>query len=201
MNEFDTKEIIQDYQNTYKAICADLTANELDFIAKKVSISKIKKKTYYLKAGEIQQEMAYLYKGLMRSYYIDNKGKEITISFIKEGAFVSDYSAFITRKSSKFYIQCLEPCVLVNLPYQAMQECYRTYKNFEKFGRLIAESILVMRQIRIESFLFENAEERYVNFRNENPALNNRVSLTHLASFLGIERQSLSRIRKKLIVS
>jgi DNA-binding MarR family transcriptional regulator len=58
-----------------------------------------------------------------------------------------------------------------------------------------------MQQKRIESFLFENAETRYLEFVQENPDLFNRVSLSHLASFLGIERQSLTRIRKKLIQS
>ncbi len=80
-----------------------------------------------------------------------------------------------------------------------MQECYTKYKNFEKYGRLVAENLLVMKNNRIESFLFENAEQRYLNFVKENAELLSRISLTHLSSFLGIERQSLTRIRKKLI--
>ena len=65
-------------------------------------------------------------------------------------------------------------------------------------GRLIAENVLTILNDRVESFLFNTAEERYLKFISENPDLIQRVSLTHLASFLGIERQSLSRIRSKL---
>ena len=85
---------------------------------------------------------------------------------------------------------------MVNLSYEAMQEGYARFRNFDKYGRLIAESILVSRQNRIESFLFEQAEQRYLNFVAAEPDILNRVSLTHLSSFLGIERQSLSRIKK-----
>ncbi len=68
----------------------------------------------------------------------------------------------------------------------------------ERFGRLIAEAVLKFQQKRIESFLFDTAEARYLEFIKENPGLFNRVSLSHLSSYLGIERQTLTRIRQKL---
>jgi DNA-binding MarR family transcriptional regulator len=68
----------------------------------------------------------------------------------------------------------------------------------ERYGRLVAEEVLKFQQKRIESFLFETAEQRYLNFVKEQPELLSRVSLSHLSSYLGIERQTLTRIRKKL---
>ncbi len=68
----------------------------------------------------------------------------------------------------------------------------------ERYGRLVAEEVLKIQQKRIESFLFETAEDRYIKFINEDPDLFNRVSISHLCSYLGIERQTLTRIRKKL---
>ncbi len=190
---------IQAYLNMLISTYPDLIQDELHFIKNKVEVAKLDNNKFYLKAGEIQTSMGFIFKGLLRSYYLDKEGKEITISFIKENAYASDYSAFITQKPSKFYIQALEPCIIVNLPYLSMQECYSKYKNFEKYGRLVAENILVMRHTRIESFLFENAEQRYLDFIEQNKELLNRISLTHLSSFLGIERQTLTRIRKKLV--
>ncbi len=77
--------------------------------------------------------MGFVYKGLLRSYYIDKNGKEITISFIRENSYASEYSAFLTKKPSKFYIQALEPCVFVNLTYQCKNAIpnTRTLKNME----------------------------------------------------------------------
>jgi len=188
----------QRYLDSYKIVCPNLTKEELNFIAERITISELKNKTFYLKKDQVQNEMSFLYQGLLRSFYIDEKGNQITIQFIKEDEYIADYSAFITQKPTKFYIQCLEPCILVNISFLTIQDAYLNFKNFENYGRKIAEAILVNKQNRIESFLFQNAESRYLNFLKQNPSLINRISITHLCSFLGIERQSLTRIRKKL---
>lgn len=189
---------IQTYLDSYKIVCPSLTKEELNFIAERTTISELKNKAFYLKKDQVQKEMSFLYQGLLRSFYIDDKGSEITIQFIREGEYVADYIAFITQKPTKFYIQCIEPCILVNISFLTIQDAYFNFKNFENYGRKIAEAILVNKQNRIESFLFQNAENRYLNFIKHNPSLINRISITHLCSFLGIERQSLTRIRKKL---
>jgi hypothetical protein len=130
--------------------------------------------------------------------FLDNNGNEISVNFIRENRYATHYSAFITRTPSKYYFQCLEPTVLVTISYKHIQEGYEKFPIFERYGRLVAESVLKIQQKRIEGFLFDNAESRYLDFINENPDLFNRVSLSYLASYLGIERQSLTRIRKKL---
>jgi DNA-binding MarR family transcriptional regulator len=89
--------------------------------------------------------------------------------------------------------------LLVCINYEHIQSGYSTYSQLERYGRLVAEEVLKAQQKRIESFLFETAEQRYLEFMHTNPNLFNRVSLSHLASYLGIERQTLTRIRKKLV--
>lgn len=186
------------YLESYKQICHQITDEELAYVGKGLTVSEFKTKQYYLQAGQIQTAIGYVVSGLMRSYYIDEKGNEITISFIKEKEYATDYGAFVRQKPSKYYFQCLEPSIVVNLPYSEMQDGYNEYKNIERYGRLVTEEVLVQQQTRLESFLFENAEERYLNFIKRSPNLFNRISLTYLSSYLGIERQSLSRIRKML---
>jgi CRP-like cAMP-binding protein len=190
---------IQAYSNALRKICPDLNSDEINFHTNKVSITKLKAKKNYLIAGEVQESLGFVFKGLLRIFYINNIGEEITITFIKENFYAADYNAFINQNPSKYYIQTIESTLLVNVPFNLIQESYSKYKSFEKFGRLIAENYLNTRQNRIESFLFENAEQRYINFISKNKDLLNRVSQTHLSSFLGIKRQTLTRIRKKLI--
>lgn len=192
------KTAINIYLESYKQICRQITDEELEYISKELTTSEFKAKQYYLKAGQIQTAIGYVVSGLMRSFYIDDKGNDITISFVKEKEYVTDYGAFIRQKPSKYYFQCLEPCVVVNLSYSQMQAGYDEYKSIERYGRLVTEEVLVQQQTRLESFLFENAEERYLSFIKRSPNLFNRISLTYLSSYLGIERQSLSRIRKML---
>ena len=192
------EEAYQQYINSYAELCPELKEEELNFIKENLSLIQLKKKEFYLKYGQIQHNMGFVYQGLLKSYYVDQQGKNTTISFIPEATYASDYPSFIQQKPSKYYIEALEPTVVVNLPYEVIQEAYKNYKNFEKYGRRIAESILLKKQDRIESFLFEKAEERYNRFIQRNPKILTRISISDLSSYLGIERQSLTRIRKKL---
>ena len=82
--------------------------------------------------------------------------------------------------------------------FEIIQKSYQEFEHGQLYGRLMAEQTLTLYNDRIEGFLFNTAEERYLKFLQEQPSLMNRVSLTHLSSFLGIERQSLSRIRKRI---
>jgi CRP/FNR family transcriptional regulator, anaerobic regulatory protein len=189
---------IEKYINSVKAICPGITEQELDYLANGLSIQTFEQKHFYIQANTIQKNIGFVYNGLLRAFYIDNDGKDITIRFVQENGFATDYSSFIQQTKSKYYFQCLEKTTIVNIPYQHIQNGYRNYPLLEKYGRIIAEEIIKGLQNRIESFQFYNAEERYLNFVKNSPSLFNRVSLSYLSTYLGIERPSLSRIRKKL---
>jgi CRP-like cAMP-binding protein len=189
---------IENYLTFYKNLVPNFTKKELEFIKPHLVFKTFRKNEIYLNQGQVQKKLGFVSKGLLRQYYIDKNGKEITVRFTNENNFSTDYNAFIQQQSSNYYIKCLEQSTLVELEYKHIQEGYLKYKNYERFGRLIAEKILIQRQKRIESFLFESAETRYLNFIKNHRNLFNRVSLTHLSTYLGIERQSLSRIRKNI---
>ena len=186
------------YLNSVKAICLNLTDAELTVCAGKLTETAFKKKDIFLQSGKIQKAIGFIAKGLVRSFFTDAGGNEITVGFYSEGEYATHYPAFITRQPSMYSIQCLEPTSMVCLSYDNMQWVYQQIPGFEKYGRLVAEEILKRQQARIESFIFQTAEERYVDFIAQHPTLFNRVSLSNLCSYLGIERQTLTRIRQKL---
>jgi len=186
------------YIESYLNLFPDLNSEELAFLNSYLTIEKYAKKTFLFKNGEVQKEVGFVCKGLLRRYYINEKGNKITTGFISENQYATDYPAFIRQKPSKYFIECLEPSIIIKLPYHKIQEGYGKFKASEMYGRLIAEYVLTVQTDRVESFLFENAEERYLNFIEQNKDIINRISLSHLASHLGIERQSLSRIRSKI---
>ncbi|MCP9770281.1 Crp/Fnr family transcriptional regulator [Lacihabitans sp. LS3-19] len=189
---------IEVFRQHYVQVCPEITNEELDFVSENLTISEFKAKDYYLKNGDVQYSLGFLVEGLMKSFYIDQAGNEITVWFTKENEYATDYPAFIRQIPAKYHVQCLEPCLVVNLPYEDVQTGYAKYKTIERYGRLVTEEVLIQQQSRLESFLFQNAEQRYLDFIQTNPTLFNRVSLTDLSSYLGIERQSLSRIRKSI---
>tara|TARA_R110000744_G_scaffold152199_9_gene266074 strand:+ start:196 stop:786 length:591 start_codon:yes stop_codon:yes gene_type:complete len=189
---------IKKYFDLYLKQLRFSTAEEKEFIRKHLTVKVLNKGDFYLKSREIQTNMGFICEGLVRRFYINNTGKEITTGFTKENEYVTDYPSFIRQIPTKYYLQCLEQTKVVNYPYTAITESYEKFKNSEMQGRYIAENVLTILSDRVESFLFNTAEERYLKFINENPELIQRISLTHLSSFLGIERQSLSRIRSKI---
>ncbi|WP_318308273.1 Crp/Fnr family transcriptional regulator [Flagellimonas crocea] len=193
------EEDLQKYLESYLRNFAHLSPEELAIFSSQLNVNNYDQKDFFFKSGEIQKKMGYVCKGLLRRYYVNEKGKSITTGFVKENEYATDYPAFIQQRPSKYFMECLEPCIIIELSYEDIQQGYDRFKNNERYGRLIAEKVLTIQTDRVESFLFENAEERYLNFIKDNPGLVNRISLTHLSSFLGIERQSLSRIRSNIV--
>jgi CRP/FNR family transcriptional regulator, anaerobic regulatory protein len=186
------------YLDSIKALCPRVTKDDLDYLRRGLTVSELEPKQFYIHANAVQNQIGFVFSGLVRAFYMDSDGDEISVGFIRENRYAIHYAAFITQTPSKYYFQCIEPTIIVNLGYDHIQDGYNRFPNIERYGRLIAEEVLKGQQRRIESFLFDSAETRYLDFVKENPNLFNRVSLSHLSSFLGIERQSLTRIRKKL---
>jgi CRP-like cAMP-binding protein len=175
-----------------------VTEDQLSQFASKLTLKELKKKAIFLQSDKVQKSIGFIAKGLVRSFFIDNEGNEITVGFYAEGDYATHYPAFITQKPSRYTIQCLEPTSMVCLSFEDMQWIYQQLPVFEKYGRLVAEEILKRQQSRIESFIFQTAEDRYLDFIKHSPTLFNRISLSQLCSYLGIERQTLTRIRQKL---
>lgn len=193
------KKEFKQYIESYIKLFPDLNSEEISFLKSYLIVEEYAKKDFLFKSGEIQKEIGFVCKGLLRRYYINDKGNVITTGFVNENKYATDYPAFIRQTPSKYFIECLEPSTIIKLPYHKIQESYQLFKTSEMYGRLIAEYVLTVQTDRVESFLFKNAEERYLDFIKHNQDIINRISLSHLASLLGIERQSLSRIRSKLV--
>ncbi len=177
----------------------DIEEEALSYLKQNCIVDRVNNKCIIIPANKIQSNIIFLTKGLARGYYVDNKGDEINIRFINDRGWITHYTALISQNPSKYYFQTLEECHLIKLPYAVILNGYEQYPSLQKFGRLIAESVLKTQQNRIESFQFLDAEKRYEKFITNHPNLFNRISLSHLSSYLGIKRQSLSRIRKKIV--
>ncbi|MEO0895313.1 MAG: Crp/Fnr family transcriptional regulator [Bacteroidota bacterium] len=189
------------YESIKKALYSinpNLTDEEWNFLKSSCSPASYSKKEFFIQKGEIQTSIGFVHSGLMRGYYIDEKGDDISVRFVRENGYATHYSALINRQPSTYFFQCLEDTEVILLPYQKVLEGYEQFKGLERFGRLIAEQVLTFQRSRIEDFQFLSAEERYKKFLDSRPALFNRISLSHLSTYLGIQRPSLSRIRKKL---
>ncbi len=174
-----------------------LTEEDCQLFEPSLNIRSIKAKDIILKEGKTCEEIGFINKGCFRTYYLAD-GKEINTHFSFEDEFVTDYNSFLEKKPSRYYIQALEDCETVSFNLSALQNAYNQSQNWERFGRMMAEHSYKLTTQRVESFLFMDGEQRYRELLTNNPHILQRIPLYHIASYLGLERESLSRLRKKI---
>jgi CRP-like cAMP-binding protein len=175
----------------------DFSEEECSVFIPYLNQKTLKKGEYLLKEGQKVNEIAFIEKGALRIYYLSD-GKEINNHFFLDNEYAVSYLDFLKQRPSRYYIQALEDSQLLTFSSQSLQRAYDHSKNWERFGRIIAESVYAIATNRFESFLFLSAKERYLQMIKDYPRLIQRIPLYHLASYLGIERESLSRIRKEI---
>jgi len=152
------------FLKSVKVICPALTDAELSVFASKLTVKELERKDLFLESGKIQKAIGFITKGVIRSFYLDSDENERTVGFYSESDYATHYDAFITQQPSRYSIQCLEPTTFVCLSFTDMQQLYQASPKFERYGRLVAEEVLKRQQARIESFVFQTAEERYLDF-------------------------------------
>lgn len=176
----------------------NLTDEEFEKVVSFVSPVSIKRKQTMLQAGEISRHSIFVCKGCLRSYSIDEKGVEHISQISLEDRWIANLYSLITQKPSDLYIDALEDSDLLLLPANVMEKLYDEVPRMERFFRLMMQNAYVATQRRLNSTLSISAEERYLELFETYPNLLLRVPLVHIASYLGITPESLSRIRKHL---
>ena len=158
---------------------------------------QIKKFDHFLQDGQTCRHAAFIVNGLMR-YYINTDGEEKTYSFGFEQCFACNYESFIPQVPSNKNIQALEDTTLLTISYHDLQQFYRLVKHGERFGRIVIEQVFMESLQEITSLYVDTAEQRYLNFLKLYPDMQQRIPQYYIASYVGVQPQSLSRIRKRI---
>lgn len=179
----------------------DLTQEEKELSLRFFISKKIRKKQYLLQQGDVCKYVAFVEKGLLRSYKVDDKGHEHITQFAFEGWWISDQLSFLTGEPSEYNIDALEDSELLLLTKQTEEQMLQKIPKFERFFRILLQNNLIATQKRLMNTLSQTAEERYSELITACPeTMPNRIPQHMLASFLGITPETLSRIRRQLAV-
>lgn len=156
------------------------------------------KEEYFLREGEVCKEVGFLIKGLARYFVRKDNGEEMIYDFGKEGNFVCNYESFLDHSPSSKNIQFIEDTTWLSISFDNLQLFYKKIREGEKFGRLICEQIFVDALRKITSLYTFTPEQRYQQFLGLYPDLQQRIPQYYVASFVGVQPPSLSRIRRRL---
>lgn len=175
-----------------------LTEEEFNYCKSLFKPKKLRKRQYFLQEGDVCKYQAFIEKGILRSYTIDEKGSEHILQFATEGWWMADLSSYVTGESSLFNIQTIEASELLLISKPSWDELMLSIPKFEHYFRILIQNHLVATQKRLLESFSETAEEKYLRFLQQFPGCEQRVPLHMIASYLGIKRETLSRLRKQI---
>jgi CRP-like cAMP-binding protein len=159
---------------------------------------ELKKGDILLKANDVVYYQYYVFDGCLRTYSIDNSGKEHTLQFAIKDWWISDYTAFFTNSQAIMSIECIQDATIYKISREDIERLYFEIPQLETFFRKKMEGAFSSFQLRILGGLSQSAKERYTSFIRTYPNIERSVKNYHIASYLGITTESLSRIRKKI---
>jgi len=187
-----------DQINTHASHCAPFSKEELEVFNTLLQPKSIPKKTMLLQEGDICNFEAYINKGCIRTYYIDENGFELTMQFAIEDWWVSDITSFHNHTPSNMFIETLEDCELLCLNPGTKELLLQQVPRFERFFRILIQRNLSVFQKRLFQTIAWPAQERYLDFLQHYPTIPQRVPQHYIASYLGISPEFLSKIRTKM---
>lgn len=177
---------------------ADFTESELALILPKFTRVIFAKNDFLLQEGKIENHYWFLESGFARSYVNDIHGNDITTNFYGKGDIAIDWSSFFLRNPTRENIQALTGCVGYQLDFDNFQQLFHGIETFREHGRRRLVSSYFTLKNRSVSIIADPAKERYLQLLNNKPEIVQNVSLQHIATYLGITKYSLSRIRKEI---
>lgn len=175
-------------------IASPLSANAEEKLASILIHTELKKNETLLREGEISDQMYFVQSGLIRQYYYKN-GKDLTEHFACENNIFINIESYLLQEPTNLMIEALEPTVLYGIPYRQLSVLMDECPDIGVLYRRFMELILIGIQQKIDSFRFETANERYCRLLKERPEIVRRAPLVHIASYLLMSPETLSRVR------
>lgn len=172
---------------------------ELEIFNSLLEYKKVPKKTIMLHEGEMCNFEAFVVKGCLRKYYIDQNGFEVILQFAIEDSWIGDISFSIYEdKPSKVFIETLEDCELLLFSPEKKEELFTKAPKFERAFRILVMRNVAVIQNRLFNTISKTATEKYLEFIAHYPTIPQRVAQHYIASYLGISAEFLSKVRARL---
>lgn len=184
------EEIIQNLSNHY----CPLSQETMQEFAARSSVHQYAKGEMMVHEGQFAHDLYYVVEGSVRVYYLKD-GRDTTDWFAFENEFVSALVSFFGTEASPHYMEAVEDTVVLRIHREQVYGMMDAFRDVERLSNVVLTKTLLQLQHRVVSIQFETAQQRYKNLLAVRPDITQRVPLTHIASYLGITLETLSRVR------
>lgn len=175
-----------------------LSKEEIRFCSQFFEKKEFKKGDIVFTSDNIIEDMYFITEGCLRTYYIDKSGKEHTVQFGIRDWWISDFTAFFSQSKAIMNLEVLQDASVYKLSFNNREKLLEQIPAIHKHIRQKLENAYAAFQKRILSNLSLSAKEQYLDFINSHPNIEKKIKNYHIASYLGITTESLSRIRKEI---
>ena len=184
--------------NHYATRCIPFSDEELNIFNSLMEHKTVPKKTMLLQEGEICNFEAYVVKGCVRTYYIDENGFDVILQFAVEDWWFGDIASFYEQKPTKLFIETIEDSELLMFNPETKEELLARVPKFERVFRLMVQRSFAATLNRLINTISKTAQEKYLDFIERYPTIPQRVPQHYIAAYLGISPEFLSKVRGRL---
>ena len=152
----------------------------------------------FVRQGQVCKQIAFINVGMLRTYYLNDKAEEVTYCFCVANSLTTSYKSLILQEPSNTTLQAIEPTELWVIEYENLKKLYANNVVWQELGRVVAEQEFFVMEKYATVLNNETAKEKYLRLMKEQPHVVQKGNIEHIASYLGITRRTLSRIRQEL---
>lgn len=190
--------VMFDVLKAHVAARTDLADEEFPRCTSLMAPRRLRKGHTLSQTGEPCRYLAFVTSGCLRAYSVDEKGEEHVVQFALEQWWITDMYSFLTGKPAEYIIEALEESDVLLIDANAYEQVCATVPAFERYFRILLQNNYVATHRRLLATISLSAEERYLQLIAEYPPIVQRVAQRHIASYLGITPEALSRIRGRI---
>lgn len=175
-----------------------LNEQEIELLEGKSRYRRYRKGQYVVQQGDVCKMSNFVISGCLRIFHLDDDGREHTLMFPHENWWASDLGSFLSQTEAEYYIQCLEPVELLQFSHDSLNQLYKDIPKLERLFRIISQNAIVTLSKRIVMSYSLSAKEKYLAFQLDYPQIGQRVPQYMIASYIGVTKEFLSKIRNEL---
>jgi CRP-like cAMP-binding protein len=176
-----------------------ISANFQQRLQEQLATEHFSQRHYLLRPGEIARRLYFIRKGLFRAFTLDRNGKQTTSWFFSQGELMVSINSFFNQKPTQEYIEVLAPSMVQSLSWNQLNSFYADFPEGNLIGRILIQKYYILSEQHNQMMRTLDPIGRYLALLDHHPKIEQQTTQTNIASYLGLSRETLSRMKSRMI--